>query len=403
MGFIMKRKLFSKIILILFVSYSLLATACSDDDSSSASITLSVSSDSITMHKTGVRAASDITATGLESLQYYIRDIKLCQDLTIDGTGYSNTSGLYSLFSKTDAPDYNTFGAVDARSTTDGYIDFMDSTSLGSLTNTVNLDATNIGSYNYALTDWLQPIKVKGSIAVDGTTIYTHDGTVALSSSYYTTTSSTALTTSPSELAIAQLNNGGTWFRLLKPLEITQDDIDNNTQFKMLLVFNPDGFLFGWNNNDYTGTNNKIIDSNNNGFYIAFLDASPIAYRDGQTVYCESYTYTVVDAGNSLNFNARLEIYYVNEDSDNIYAATIRHLVNSSNTVPASSLKIFTVEDSSSILTFKASDDTAIVDNFTRLEIVSQTGTAVVAYYAGSTVTTKSVTYTFSSRYMVGN
>jgi len=324
------------------------------------------------------RAADSNLATEITSLKYSLQNLAIYQNMTTNGSGYSNTEGAVTFYKGTATYDYNTFDAEAAKLTDEGYIDLMDTASLNSLVKSISITSSQTGDYQFTGADWYQPAKITASVLLqDGTTtIYTKDGTTANS----VTTTSADMSAGPAQEAIVQFNNGGTWFKFLKPLTITQADIENETAFNVVMVFNPDSFIAAWDSNG-SSAGNSIVDNAGHGIVLPFLDLVPVAYRAGDNVIRETYTFTVVN-GIDNNFDVRFEVYTVGSDTTSVYAATLRHIVNASATIPGGASKIFFVDNTSAgDLVFQDWSLAPILDNFERLSTVGTTGTAT--YYPG--------------------
>jgi hypothetical protein len=390
----------------LFLCLALLLCACGgsggggDGGGAQASLNLEVLSTSSTTSaprtrpiQTGlVRAAAaqgQVTASDLESLKYYITDISICKQMTIDGTGYSGQSGCISVYSVERLYDYDTFVAEDAAQETEHYIDLMRSSDLAKLTKTTYLSEEDVGDYHYGKVDHYRPVKLTASIQLsDETMVYTKSGTSTLISgsgidaTYVTQVSD--ITTGPAEEAIVVLPNGGSWFKFEKPFRLTSEDVENETTFQMKLAFNPEGVIKAYG---FTSSNQVIQDeANNYGIVVPLMPFTPVIYRTTETAKKESYLFSYASTDTSLynSFDFRLELYSVPEDtSDSIYAADTLQLLlreyEDSKTDVTQVYRPFSVtasDDATVVYAFINWLDEAFITDFTRGTRVGDTGTA---------------------------
>ena len=85
-----------------------------------------------------VATAGQTSTLSLKSLKYYVQSIQICQDITRQGSGFSNTQGCITIYSNSDANDqaYQNYDISTAMADTDEnhWIDFMSATSRAKLT-----------------------------------------------------------------------------------------------------------------------------------------------------------------------------------------------------------------------------------------------------------------------------
>lgn len=341
----------------------------------------------------------------IESFKVLITQVCLYKDVQLNGSGWSSASGPLSLFNCDSAlsAGYDHFNADSARKSDTGYINFLDTNSVKKLSSPKSLSAMDTGAYKYVIVNFNKPFKIRASVpSVTGTTFYTHDGPV--SDSFfpnttipnYKTHSATLLTTSPAEEAVVTMNNGGTLFRLLNPMRVTQTDIDSNRQFNLLMFFNTNGFLYGFNNRLASGDPSGIYDTAGNQIMVPFLDLTPVAYRKGDTVLLETYKFDINDtsvSGDHRAYDLKLDICTLREDSTNIYATSLRGLVNEHQQVPTAPPKIFFISKDGEKYSFKNWDNSPIIDNFTRLGTVNDSSHANFYKANISSVATFNVSY----------
>jgi hypothetical protein len=206
--------------------------------------------------------------------------------------------------------------------------------------------------------------------------------------------------TGPAEIALAQKNNGGAEFHLLKPLTLTANDFTGTklrhdtitsggkTEIKdtlvpvgalqLMLVFNPEDFLIAWDSITAANVPNKgeLMGPNGVGnIKVPFLDATAIPCRLGDEIWRETYVFT---GENNLMpgnfFRVRLEIYSI---GDNIVAASTRALVGPNGEFPVEPDKVISVKDEAGG-TFRVENNkqNPIVEGFHRLTTAGETGNA---------------------------
>jgi hypothetical protein len=260
---------------------------------------------------------------GLESLEYYITSVQICETMEAQGSGFSNPAGCLQLYSGDVAglsyglEDDWTPLADAARAMTTGFVDLLNPSSRAALNATTELRQDHVRAYNYGIINWSLPIKVKASIPLaDGTTVlYTHDGTTQFETvgvdnwRHYFTSPSTPLDVAPAEKAVVLLPNGGNWFKFQNPLTITQADIDERRQWVLDLVFNPEGIVKGFAGSGISQSNLEERDGSGGitrAITVPMLDLAPIPHRQSEQVVRESYLASMVVG--SQAFDLRLEL-----------------------------------------------------------------------------------------------
>lgn len=265
------------------------------------------------------------TATSLKKLMYYIQSIQLCEGLTPSGTGYSGTEGcayLYRNESSEDLNYYNTYSITEAKadSDTSHYIDFLDETSRQQLEQATSVSA---GTYNYALINFMRPIKIEAEFVSPsrGTVHYTKsDGTIVNQGTddggrELESFKPTGTKTAPAQLMTYMLNNGGTWFPLLKPFVIEKSD-----NVVVDFVFNPDDFAKSTETSscsEPSASGPYVWDETNCvSFDMPYAKMAPIPRKSNETTKKEVYLIEDYTTSAGAQANARIELYYVAEDSE---------------------------------------------------------------------------------------
>jgi len=321
---------------------------------------------------------------GLESLEYYIFSVQICESLQASGSGFNNPSGCLELYSgDRSAYSYDLEGdwtslADSARASNTGFVNLLDPVSRATLGGTTPLGTEQVRSYNYGIITWSLPIKVKATVPLgDGTFLYTHDGatrvqTIGVDSFRdYFTAPGTALDVGPAETAVVILGNGGNWFKFQNPLTITQADIEEKRQWVLDLVFNPEGIVKGFSGDGTTRSN--IREQNEagaslRGINVPMLDLAPVPHRAAEQVVRESYLANLNVNGNI--FDARIELYSVEGDpNQSVYGVDVKSLVaRDSASVPPEMAKISSLStESDGSLSFRSFNGTPVISGFQRV------------------------------------
>jgi hypothetical protein len=321
---------------------------------------------------------------GLESLEYYIYSVQICESLTPNGSGFNNPTGCLELYSgDRSVLSYDLNGdwtalADAARDREAGFVNLLDPTSRATLRGTTPLQVEHVRSYNYGIITWSLPIKVKATVALgDGTFLYTHDGPTRVQTigvdnfrDYYTAPN-TELDVGPADKAVVILGNGGNWFKFQHPLTITQADIDEKRQWVLDLVFNPEGIVKGFSGDGTTRSN--IREQNEagpvvRGINVPMLDLAPVPHRASEQVMRESYLAHLNVSGNV--FDARIELYSVDGDaSQSVYGVDVKSLVSRDGTsVPPELSKISSISvETDGSLSFRSFTGSPVISGFHRV------------------------------------
>jgi hypothetical protein len=350
------------------------------------------------------------SGSGLTSLKLYFSNIQVCQSVTLNGTAISASSGCITLYTGPAAPAAlsATAGAsvsalsaalAAAATTTTGYIDVMDSGSLSSLNSSVSLTSANVGSYNFGVVSWYDPIKVTATLS-DPTggaqNFFTHPGTAASctanSQSYACVQASTSLATGPAQEAIfdGRPSSGSVVFKFQNPFVIASSDISGNTSFTFKLAFNPDSLVQGVVN----GATNfpPLADgatlgggSGANSLSLVDPQISAVFSSSSATVMQESYTTPLFDAGDTGHFNLRLELYYLQSDANKtVYGVALTSVPSSASLSYLTGFPQAYGVSTNADGTIKLTDysGNTIIDKFARISTVGGTTTGQVACQA---------------------
>lgn len=338
---------------------------------------------------------------GLASLEYFILSVQICESMDAQGSGFSNPAGCLELYSgDRSALPYELDGdwtslAARARDIDDGFVDLLNADSREALAGTTALTSEHVRSYHYGIITWALPIKVKATLALgDGSFLYTHDGETTFETigadNYraYFTSPAAPLDTPPAEKAVVLLGNGGNWFKFQNPLTITQADIDEQRQWVLDLVFNPEGIVKGFTGDGAAFGNLRERSGEGmttRSISVPLLDLAPIPHRQNQQVVRESYLASL--SLGSQAFDLRLELYSVDGDPNGtIYGVDAKTLVTAASTrAPAEMSKIsYVVPEADGSLSFQSFTQSSIISGFRRVvdEVGSTTASIKCATHA---------------------
>ena len=287
-----------------------------------------------------------VSGTSLQSLKYYVTSIQLCEELELQGSGFSNPRGCVTLYENQGAgsPDYNHYMVTEAiaDNTPGRYIDLMTAAGQATLRQprTVQLpprpepqpnDADAgvedvpgaLAVFRYGLINFYRPIKVTAEFPIVGesgqyfrTKASTPFGRVEPSSTTFGSERVTVGDTlmGATEETTYMLNNGGALFTFQKPFVITQADVDAKTEMKIDLVFNPENF-----GQAYDGVVDcqsqmwvSICDPLNHvAIDMPFVRMSPVPRKHGERTRKETY---LMDY--EVNSRIRIELYYNDADPE---------------------------------------------------------------------------------------
>ncbi|OFZ18733.1 MAG: hypothetical protein A2X94_05985 [Bdellovibrionales bacterium GWB1_55_8] len=277
------------------------------------------------------------TSTSLKSLKYFVNTIELCQDVAINGTGYSGTTNCITIYESPDAASksvdfYNNYTVSQAlNDTVEGrWIDFMSAGDRAKLATPFQLSSDHIGTYRYGMIGFQRPIKITAEyVDRDGTArIFTKtplpgdikpiasDGDMKLEQ---VNLSTSTLTGTAQEMTLMH-SNGGTMVIFHKPFEITEADIENKTELFVDFVFNPDQVSTAsvmYAGCDPENLVNAIFDGANCvDFQVPMGKFAPVPRKSGETIEKEVYLVTnYYNGGADGTNNARIELYYNSADT----------------------------------------------------------------------------------------
>lgn len=291
---------------------------------------------------------------GLETLSYRLSSVVLCGKLASEGTASQCAEGPLEVYGSNDqsVDSYDSFLPANAAVDTTSFTNFLDKDALKKLASGVSYNESHVRTYDSVLMNWYRPFKVKASMTLaNGTKIYTKAATeyksnnaTGLSVTYETQVQN--MTTGPAEEGVFFLPNGGTFFKLQTPFEITKADVDNKVSFKIVFAFDPDGMIRG---NSFTYDPSAAAQSwlsgmadNANGYKIEapFLQIAPVIARENETIMREVYLLRAPDSSHDV----RVSIYYVKEDAEQaIRAVTTTMIYYDQTEAPSEFMKAYSV------------------------------------------------------------
>lgn len=347
-------------------------TACSkkDDKKTGGSLQTTFQPSRISqtaLHKSSLALASVLPAnialtapaigraegSDLESLSYRLQSISLCGKLATEGTATQCEEGSFSVYNAADqsVEAYDNFLPENAAADTTNFTNFLDKEALKTLSSGISYSDDNVRSYDSVLVNWFRPFKVKASMTLaNGQKIYTKaaseyksNGKSGLDVTY--TSLVADMTSGPAEEGVFFLPNGGTYFRLQKPFEITQADVDNKVNFKVVFAFDPDSTINGSGGNTFDPNSSWLsgMADATNGYRIdaPFLQIAPVIARENETVMREVYLLRAADSSHDV----RVSLYSIKEDAEQtIRAVTSTMIYYEQSTTPVDFMQSAAVE-----------------------------------------------------------
>ena len=292
------------------------------------------------MHR--LAALGNASNGDLASLQYYITSVQICQNMNLRASGFTDPQGCLEIYRGPQHEILNNPNLAAAASPNawsqanyvrslqgadlPGYIDLMDGPSLAALGGNVLLRAENLGTYAYGFVSWAAPVRVQASMSLldANGVLVTHDGTSTLSNRNGVSTLYTQATQSfaqgDDELAVVTLPSTQSWFKFQQPLQISAADLSNKSQIIVELNFNADGVVYAYSTPSATA--GFLLDGPSNAgpvhvIEIPALKLVPVAHLADQSVVQQTYLATV-SSGTTARFDARIELFTVAGDANNL-------------------------------------------------------------------------------------
>jgi len=297
------------------------------------------------------------SATTLLSLKYYVTSIQLCEDVVLQGSGFSSATGCIHLYQNmpSGSPDYVEYTVAEAKedNTPGRYIDLMTSEGQAALRKPVMLQVPiasdpvttfdpndadggandadggtadapprQAGVYRFGLINFYRPIKVKAEFPIVGEPAGNYFRTKAVTAIHETPASMGGFNMDRVEIGDTlngateettyMLNNGGALFVFQKPFAITAADVEAQTEIQIDLVFNPENFGQAYVSDCAADVRVVVCDPLNDvAIDMPFVRMSPVPRKTGERTRKETY---LVDY--DANSKLRIELYY--NDGDNL-------------------------------------------------------------------------------------
>lgn len=325
-------------------------------------------------------------ASGVTAFKVFITSIYLAQTATLTSAGPTNPSGEFEIYSYAGATpaDPSTY---DGTTDTAGYIDLMDPTALATLTTNATITAAQEGTYKYIVVYAENPIKVTATLSLNNsTTIYTQPVIWGTSTANQAPNIvSTNLETSPAAEAVVG-GGGSRVFTLEAPLTISASDVQNQTAYKILLTFNPDGIIQAIDAS--TGGNGyPQIQDSAYAIYIPPAQLTAAVCKSTESIVRETYILPLSynsDAqfgSHPENYDVRLALFYVSDDTvKSVVATELTCLVNSSTTGMIPFGRLYppaTVANISGVYSFTDGGGNPEIANFIRLTNIGDTNAII--------------------------
>lgn len=322
---------------------------------------LSLNRFATTFHDLGI--ADSATGEGLRSLKMYFREIKICKDLEMTGSGYNNPTGCVALYTNME-DDYTGTEAPTAADrehfTAAGEGKFYDILSASDIAKLKQPVAVDVGEYNYGIIEthpWVKINAKSGNLCTlpaganeAGAT--GGDGIV----SYRTEVTSLDCGTGDAEETLVYITNANTNFKFLKPFTVAEgDDVTVDLAFNMdkeVKSFDDHGRIV-------LGTSGSTA-----GFYIPMIRMSPAPRKSGETTKTETY---ILGAATDKE-QVRMQIYYNSADADKAILGingTVFGTDFSTESTGNKPMYTYHVEQEGDVVTFKSWDDSVLM-SFTR-------------------------------------
>ncbi|MBL8991802.1 MAG: hypothetical protein JNM63_00580 [Spirochaetia bacterium] len=343
-------------------------------------------------------ASGASTATGLQSLKVNIYNIRLVGDIKkITGSGFDTPLepffDVYRTMTENDAQGKDT--ASYAASADSEMTDLLDASSISKIQVSTPLLKDHVGTYKYVLFYSMRYTKIKGSFAMNnGKTLYTRSSTTSgRLGNFDVQVASASLTNGPAQELTYASGGAGGWFKLLKPLKITDEDLRANAKFKLFMVFDPVGAVQVYDSaasNSGADVIEMDTDANTNFIGTPALDFAAVVYKEGQSVYRSTYEATLNGPNGSTGYKFRFEVFTVAEDPGAIYSCVIRAIPTGASAAPATSRVSEVEQNASGKLTFKSPTTTSsfnMIDNFVQLTNVGDSSSAIFGGASSSSQT----------------
>lgn len=326
--------------------------------------------------RSGRNVGQTFSSADLLSLKYFIQNIQLCENIDVSGSGYSGTTHCVSIYENPALAsiDLNGTSFYDNYTVTQAlsdpaaevrFVDVMTSEGLDKLRAPIVVSDTMKGTYRYGLVSFFRTIRMKahfretngGSILYRtraNKTVYKTGHDDSRTVEYVEMGSMTESPESAPEEVTYMLNNGGQYFRFNQPFTISNDDIVNQSNLKIDLVFNPDHFMTAnpqggdcdpnvAPSSGVDGNGSPPIYDNANCISVSpkFIKLTPVPRKGNEKARKEVYRIVNYKNSNGEFGNARIELYYNDGDPDKkIQGIDVSYEVSAASSVAPAGIEI---------------------------------------------------------------
>jgi hypothetical protein len=275
-----------------------------------------------------------------------------------------------------------------------GFINMADKTERKKLEKSVSIRKGQVGKYYYGIVSFMRPVRLHATIPLlNGQTVYTKAGEERNEATCgkYTFVTANQLA-GPAERTALTLNNGGTWFKFMQPLDLAEF----TGEVKVMLAYNLDSII----NAKYTSRCGYVRDANYLSVTVPFMEFLPVVYQAGEKITKETYAIVLPSP---YNVTVRLELYFGDKTPDVVRAVDGKEIYTSvSPSDPMPWGKTFSITSDADGLNFNEFDGRTVLGKLKR----TASGTAKFYCYnlmemGGACPTGIDVTYTRTSVVMI--
>ena len=333
----------------------------------------------------------------IKSLQYYLSSIRFAEDLTLNGSAWSNPSNTLEVYSnELDVSTYENYGFDEADDDTTNYVDLMDTEALDlKLKQSIEIEET--ASYNYMMISWARPFKIEAIAydengdAVMATKAATSSEEITDSGgggdyTYYRTTVPD-MTNEPTKSAPTTVvfNNGGAFLRFAEVLTVSPED----GPYRLYLVYDPYQSIRA-SNVGGVGKLAQVVDENDAWFSASLMNMAAVICKPNDIIK-RSRIRIVRPSSDNVNdqYDFLLQVYSLERTPTVISAVNVGILAKKSDTfVPAGAPQTATSlneirKTTDDKYSFHVWNDDAFISN---LDLSTDGGTVSVYELAGSPV-----------------
>jgi hypothetical protein len=319
----------------------------------------------------GPRAVGDFSvnrASDLLSLQYYITRITLCANITVQGSGYNNTTGCSDVYGATSSDNaYDAYRIENAQAdTSDAWVDLMSASSIARVAATpAQLSA---GDYSYVLVENRKPIKMNVGIDLaNSTRLRTCAGgtvdTTGSDTSLLQVVTVPDMTNCTQSLITVGSIGGGNWFKLAQPIRI-----EAGRSYALDLGFDPDSAITASISPDGPLGPGGYRDLANRVIQVPKIAIAPVV-RSASTERTVREQYELSEI-QGVSGKVRVNLYFAGSTADvgtgRIQSVEVRFLNDATADAPTMVEKAYEIEQSPAGITLRNYEGKTIVSNLRR-------------------------------------